>query len=112
MKKLFRLALIAVTSVIIFSSMNVFANEIQIRTSAFSEMCKNKIESVLKNQKGVSDAFLSMSDKIVTITYNSDMVKPEDLQKSIKELGYDADLIKSIETKSQSIEDKTVKIQK
>jgi hypothetical protein len=47
-----------------------------------------------------------MDDKIVTITYKPDLIKPEDLQKSIKELGYEAELLKPIENENQNKDQK------
>jgi copper chaperone CopZ len=110
-----RFVLATLAAVVMFSSINAFAKEhvtkeVQIKTSAFSEMCKNKIESILKDKKGVEDSYLSMDDKIVTITYNPDLVKPEDLQKSIKELGYDADIVNPDENKAESKVEKPAKM--
>ena len=111
MKYLYKLAFATLVAVFVFSSLTSTAKEqpskeVQIKTSAFSEMCKNKIESVLKDQKGVTDAYLSMEDKIVTITYNPELIQTEEIQKSIKDLGYDADLIKPIENKAQNNDQK------
>jgi copper chaperone CopZ len=102
-----RLVLATFSAVVMFGSFNAFAKEqtskeVKFKTSVFSEMCKNRIESVLKEQKGVEDSYLSMNDRIVTITYNPELIKQEDLQKSIKELGYEADLIKPIENKEKN----------
>ncbi len=78
---------------------NAYANEqsvkeVKIKTSAFSFMCKNKIESVLKEKSGVNDTYLDLENKVVTITYDDKILKAEDLEKEIKSMGYDAEIIK------------------
>ncbi|MBS3999950.1 MAG: heavy-metal-associated domain-containing protein [Desulfobulbaceae bacterium] len=69
--------------------------EVKIETSAYSFMCKNRIETELKNLKGVEDSYLNLDDKIVTIKYNPNTVKPNEMMKVIKNMGYDADILKN-----------------
>lgn len=98
MKKNFsKLSAIALIALLLFAS-SVFAapsqkSEVKIKTSAFSWMCKNKIESKLKSLKGVDEAFLSMKDKVVTVTIENDKINKEELTKNIKNLGYDAEFL-------------------
>lgn len=68
--------------------------EVKIKTSAYSFMCKNRIETELKNLKGVEDSYLNLDDKIVTITYDPNTVKPSEMEKDIENMGYDADILK------------------
>jgi copper chaperone CopZ len=102
-----KFALAAIAAVLIFGSSSVNAKEnstlkeVQIKTSAFSFMCKNNIETTLKNTNGVDDSYLSLDDQIVTIKYDPSSVKVEYLQKSIKDLGYDADLVNTVEDEAQ-----------
>jgi copper chaperone CopZ len=110
-KEIAKFALAALFAVLLFGSSNLNAKEnsilkeVQIKTTAFSFMCKDKIESTLKDTKGVTDSYLSLDDQIVTIMYDTSLVKVEDLQKSIKDLGYDAELVIPVEDNAQ-IKDK------
>jgi copper chaperone CopZ len=67
--------------------------EVKIKTSAFSEMCKNRIESEMKDCKGVLDAYLSLEDQVVTVTYDNESVKSSKLKSLINDIGYDAEVI-------------------
>ena len=107
MKKNFQKLVVTALFAVVFLSVSTFAKdnnskELQIKTSAFSFMCKSKIETALKDLKGVEDSYLSLDDQIVTITYDTTKVKPELLQSSIKDLGYDADFINVTNNKAES----------
>ena len=88
-------------SVIVNAKDNSSLKEVKIKTSAFSFMCKNNIETTLKNTKGVDDSYLNLEDQIVTIIFDPSSVKVEDLRNSIKELGYDAELVNVTQEKAQ-----------
>jgi copper chaperone CopZ len=92
---------------------NAYANEqnmkeVKIKTSAFSFMCKNKIESVLKDKAGVDDTYLDLNDKVVTIKFDDKKLKAEDLEKEIKSMGYEAEIMKDY-TQSEKKNDTTLK---
>jgi len=69
--------------------------QVNIKTSAVCEKCKEKIESNLSFEKGVKNVELNIETKIVTVKYNSDKTNPDNIRKAISKLGYDADDIKS-----------------
>lgn len=68
-------------------------NEAKIKTSAFSFMCQNKIESNLKKIEGVNDAQMNLEDKVVTVKYNPAKTSAAKLQQTIDDLGYATSLI-------------------
>lgn len=67
--------------------------EVKIKTSAYSEMCKNRIETELKEREGVIDAYLDLHEQVVTITYNSNKVKSDSLKELVSNMGYDSEII-------------------
>jgi len=67
--------------------------EVRIQTNAFSYMCKDRIEQTLKELKGVESVFLSLDDKVVTIEYNEETVKTDAMLNSVKDIGYEAELL-------------------
>ena len=54
------------------------------------EMCKTRIEKAAKLE-GVKKADWNVDTKMLTVTYNADKVKLEDIQKSIAAVGHDTD---------------------
>ena len=64
---------------------------IQIKTSAICDMCKERIEVALYALKGVKNANLEVSSKIVTVKYKPTDVTPEQMRKAITLAGYNAD---------------------
>lgn len=72
---------------------SLVAKEAKIQTNAFSYMCKDRIEALVKEIKGVSDAYLSMDDRILTVMYDENTAKPNDMVAKIKEIGYEAEQI-------------------
>jgi len=79
--------------------------EVKIKTSAFSWMCKNSIESSLKSLKGISDAELDLDNKVVTIKYKTNDVTTDKMVNTIKDLGYDASILPD----DRRLEEKTTK---
>jgi copper chaperone CopZ len=65
--------------------------EIKIKTSAVCEMCKARIERNLAFEKGVKEANLDVSTKVVTIKYNPAKTDIAKLKANITKTGYDAD---------------------
>ena len=70
----------------------------EIKTSAQCEMCKEKIETRLIETKGVKSAVLDMTNKVVSVKYNTAKTDPEKIRKVITGLGYDADEMKADES--------------
>jgi len=65
--------------------------EIKIKTSAICGMCKERIESNIKFEKGVTFIELDNETKVATIKYRSKKTNPDKLRLAISKLGYDAD---------------------
>ncbi|MBN2175787.1 MAG: heavy-metal-associated domain-containing protein [Bacteroidales bacterium] len=65
--------------------------EIEIKTSAQCEMCKERIEKNMAFEKGVKDVVLDLETKVLTIKYRSDKTDPGKLKKAVSKIGYDAD---------------------
>ncbi len=65
--------------------------EVKIKTSAVCEMCKARIERNLAFEKGVKEATLDVSTKVVTIKYNPAKTDVAKLKANITKTGYDAD---------------------
>ncbi len=65
--------------------------EIKIKTSAVCGMCKDRIESNIKFEKGVTFVELDNETKIATIKYRTAKTNPDKLRKAISKLGHDAD---------------------
>lgn len=65
--------------------------ECKIKTSAFSWMCKNKIEKKLKETPGVSECYVSMKDKVATVSFDKEKITGEQILKKIQEMGYEAE---------------------
>ncbi len=65
--------------------------EIKIKTSAICGMCKERIESNIKFEKGVTFVELDNETKVATIKYRSKKTNPDKLRIAISKLGHDAD---------------------
>ena len=68
------------------------SEEIKIKTSAYSWMCKNKIETKVNKMDGVNDCELDLSNKTLTIKFDSSKISEKDIINQIEDLGYDAEL--------------------
>lgn len=69
--------------------------EIQIKTSAQCEMCKDRIEKALSYENGVVSSNLDLKTKIVTVVYNPKKISPDRLRLAISKVGYQADDLKA-----------------
>lgn len=103
--KLFLMAMIGMT----FFTSALFAvdattKEVKIKTNAFCEDCKTKIEGKLNKTDGVTESKLNMDDKIVTVKYDPAKTNPKKLMKSISSLGYKATNVED-KAKSDKIKD-------
>jgi copper chaperone CopZ len=54
-------------------------------------MCKKRIERDLGVSKGIINSNLDLTDKVVTIKYNTKKTSPEKIKEVISKIGYDAD---------------------
>jgi cation transport ATPase len=69
-------------------------NQVQIKTSAICEMCKETLEYDLAFEKGVKEAVLNLDDKVMTIVYNPKKTDATKLRQRITKVGYHADDLK------------------
>lgn len=67
------------------------SEEIKIKTSAECDMCKKRIESNLKYEKGIKFCTLDVPSKVLTVTYNPEKTSSEKIKQAVSKLGYDAD---------------------
>jgi periplasmic mercuric ion binding protein len=96
MKTTIKSILIAITLLIGISSASIAQEkkkieEIKIKTSAICGMCKERIESNIKFEKGVTFVELDNETKVATIKYRSKKTNPDKLRQAISKLGHDAD---------------------
>ena len=54
--------------------------------------CAAKVEKILKNQKGVSNASVNFAGATVTIEYDASETSPERLQEALQNAGYDLEI--------------------
>jgi len=65
----------------------------KIMTSAVCDMCKSRIEKVLKKDEGVVEGNLDVKTKIATVKFNPLKTNISKLRTLISKAGYDADSI-------------------
>ncbi len=75
------------------------SNEITIKTSAFSWMCKNKIENKISKLDGVMDCEVDLATKTVTVKLDPENISSMKIIGAIEDLGYDAELLKEKSSK-------------
>jgi periplasmic mercuric ion binding protein len=86
-------------AVLIFTSvtMTAYSQEqkkeetITIKTSAVCNMCKERIESAMAFEKGVTEVSLNVKTKMLSVTYKTAKTNPEKLKTAVTKIGYDAD---------------------
>jgi len=96
--RFFAVALIALAFIVGISSAKdsvaaIPTNEITIETSAFSWMCKNKIETNVLKMDGVMDCEVNLDTKTITVKLDPENITPLRVLNEIEDLGYDATLI-------------------
>jgi copper chaperone CopZ len=64
---------------------------VKILTSAVCEMCKDRLEEAMSEIKGVTSSNLDVESKILTVSYEPELVTPDDIRKVVTKTGYDAD---------------------
>jgi copper chaperone CopZ len=65
--------------------------ELNVKTSATCDMCKETIEKNLAFEKGIKKSVLDVETKVLTVTYNPKKITPEQIRKAVSKIGYDAD---------------------
>lgn len=68
---------------------------VSIQTSAQCESCKERIEKNMIFTKGVVNATLDLTTKIVNIEYKEAKTNPDELRIALANIGYDADSVKA-----------------
>lgn len=68
--------------------------QIAIKTSVVCEMCTTNIEKAL-SFKGIEKLNVDLKTKIVTVSFDPQQTKPEQIRSAISKAGYDADDIKA-----------------
>lgn len=66
----------------------------QILVNVQSYYDKDLVENELKNHEGVSDVYLELSEHMVYVTFDTSKTNAEKLCKVIKDLGFEAKVIK------------------
>ena len=66
-------------------------SEVEIRTSAQCEMCKESIERFMTFERGVRYAMLDPESKVLTLRFNNRRADIGNLRDAMAGLGYDAD---------------------
>ncbi len=89
--KLFAAALVAFT-LIFGTSFAAENNKAEIKTSAYSWMCKNKIETNINKLNGIQDCELDLATKTLTVKYDDAKVNTDKIKQVIEDLGYDAQI--------------------
>ncbi len=82
--------LLFILSGFFFSAMAA-TDTLKVKTSAICKECKERIETRLSFTKGIKSAALDLKTKEVTVIYNSEKIKPEEIKTAITRSGYDAD---------------------
>lgn len=84
---------------IIFFGLNIIAQNSVLKTETFyvsgnCEMCKSRIEKAAK-VSGVTKAQWNKENHVLTLVYNPQKIKSEDIQKRIAAVGHDTPKFKT-----------------
>ncbi len=66
-----------------------------VHVAGSCEMCKERIETVVKGKKGVRTAEWNVNSQKLTVVYNSSIIKIEKIQSGIADAGHDNDFEKA-----------------
>ena len=83
-----------------FFTLSLFGQRAEIKKNSFKvwgncEMCKEKIESAVREIPGVKSAKWNMITQRINIKYNPDSSNLNSMQKSIANIGYDTEKFKA-----------------
>lgn len=93
MKKI-KIITISILFVLISNTALAGNKTLKIKTSAICDMCKNRIELVVNNLKGVKKSFLNLKTKVLIVKFDDKILTEEKIKNTISEAGYDAGDIK------------------
>lgn len=62
-----------------------------VQTSAQCGSCKDRLETGLKQMKGIKKVSLDLTSKKISVRYKPTQVSPEQIRTAITAIGYDAD---------------------
>jgi copper chaperone CopZ len=65
------------------------ATVVKFETSAYSFMCKNRIEGEVSKIDGVKECFLDMDTKVLEVKYDKEKTDEEAIKKTVVDLGYE-----------------------
>lgn len=51
--------------------------------------CANNVEKIIRKQEGVEDASVNLAAASLTVSYNPDVVRPEQLKEAVNKIGFD-----------------------
>ncbi|MBW7935829.1 MAG: cation transporter [Flavobacteriales bacterium] len=68
-------------------------NHVDIHSSLQCDQCKTRIEKKLYKLKGIVDAQVTITDKMIHITYKTNKTNIDAIRLYISKIGYDADQI-------------------
>jgi copper chaperone CopZ len=98
MKKI--LGLLTIAGMLLFSACNSQGRvendepaqtaEITFLTNIHCDGCVNTVQTKLPDNEGIIKAVAELDSKLVTVTYDPELLDAEDLIKALGELGYDA----------------------
>ena len=66
-------------------------SSVTIKTSVKCDMCKERIEKALADEKGVKKVNVDLKAKTVAVSYNPTKTNPDNIRKAITKTGYTAD---------------------
>jgi periplasmic mercuric ion binding protein len=99
MKNLGFVIIVAMFTFFVSSAFSADTKEVCIQTNLHCGSCASKIDKGLKKSGGVIDVKSDIDTKIVTVKYNPEKTDEAKIKRSIKKLGYNADIIE--DTKPQ-----------
>ena len=92
MIKITRILAILMTVTFIMSAA-MFAEEVKVLTNASCSACKTKIEKGLKSKTGIQKSTVNLDNKVCTIKYDAKKTNPENVVKSISDMGFTASIV-------------------
>lgn len=100
MKKFILTNLITIIAIFAYSQENISQAKYQVNMHC--ESCKNKIENLLNNIKGVQSCQADLFKSIVVVNYNPDSINTLQIAQLISNLGYQAIEIQNKKKKNNS----------
>lgn len=76
---------------------------VKLHTTAQCGSCEARIEGAVNKMTGIKTADLNVSDKVLTVKYDSAKTTPEAIKKTVLSLGYDVDGMAGDQTAYQNL---------